>query len=277
VAVWAPEPPDDATNPAIDEWATPWPPAQDPERARILRDVAREVRAAREVTPGVPDLADGDERALVDSWDSDITALLAEARLARAPLAVRLPDDLSATALVRLAQDPDAFALDLARPMPRRPHPAARLGTDLHSWIEGQYAVQTLFDLEELDAADELDTDLELAQLREAFLRTSYASRAPVAVEEPFALSIGGRVVRGRIDAVFASSDGGVEVVDWKSGGRGSLSDLQLAIYRLAWAELSGTPLDRIEAAFVLVRTGEVLRPERLPDREDIERLLSGQ
>ena len=277
VAVWAHEPPADATNPAIDERATPWPPEQEPARTRILREVAREVRTAREATSGVPDLVDGDDRALVDSWDSDITALLAEARLARAPLAVRLPDDLSATALVRLAQDPDAFALDLARPMPRRPHPAARLGTDLHSWIEGQYAVQTLFDLEELDAADELDTDLELAQLREAFLRTSYASRAPLAVEEPFALSIGGRVVRGRIDAVFASSDGGVEVVDWKSGGRGSLSDLQLAIYRLAWAELSGTPLDRIEAAFVLVRTGEVLRPERLPDREDIERLLSGQ
>lgn len=277
VAVWAHEPPADATNPAIDERATPWPPEQEPARTRILREVAREVRTAREATSGVPDLVDGDDRALVDSWDSDITALLAEARLARAPLAVRLPDDLSATALVRLAQDPDAFALDLARPMPRRPHPAARLGTDLHSWIEGQYAVQTLFDLEELDAADELDTDLELAQLREAFLRTSYASRAPLAVEEPFALSIGGRVVRGRIDAVFASSDGGVEVVDWKSGGRGSLSDLQLAIYRLAWAELSGTPLDLIEAAFVLVRTGEVLRPERLPDREDIERLLSGQ
>ena len=277
VAVWAHEPPADATNPAIDERATPWPPEQEPARTRILREVAREVRTAREATSGVPDLVDGEDRALVDSWDSDITALLAEARLARAPLAVRLPDDLSATALVRLAQDPDAFALDLARPMPRRPHPAARLGTDLHSWIEGQYAVQTLFDLEELDAADELDTDLELAQLREAFLRTSYASRAPLAVEEPFALSIGGRVVRGRIDAVFASSDGGVEVVDWKSGGRGSLSDLQLAIYRLAWAELSGTPLDLIEAAFVLVRTGEVLRPERLPDREDIERLLSGQ
>lgn len=276
VAMWAPEPPDDATNPAIDERVTPWPPEQEPARTRILREVAREVRAAREAPSGVPDLVDGDDRALVDSWDSDITALLAEARLARAPLAVRLPDDLSATALVRLAQDPESFALDLARPMPRRPHPAARLGTDLHSWIEGQYAVQTLFDLEELDAADELDTDLELAQLREAFLRTPYASRAPLAVEEPFALSMGGRVVRGRIDAIFASADGGVEVVDWKSGGRGSLSDLQLAIYRLAWAELSGTPLDRIEAAFVLVRTGEVLRPERLPDREDIERLLSG-
>jgi DNA helicase-2/ATP-dependent DNA helicase PcrA len=180
------------------------------------------------------------------------------------------------TAVIRLAQDPEAFAVDLARPMPRRPHPAARLGTDLHAWIEGQYAVQTLFDLEELDAADDLGTDLQLAELRDAFLRTPYAARAPIAVEEPFALSIGGRVVRGRIDAVFASADGSVEVVDWKSGGRGGLSDLQLAIYRLAWAEMSGLPLERIGAAFVLVRTGEVVAPTRLLDRAAVEQVLSG-
>ena len=275
VAVWAPEPPDGATNPAMDARVTPWPAEQDPERAGILRDVAREVRAARETPVHMPDPLGGDERALVDSWDSDIVALLEEARRARAPIAVRVPDDLSATALVQLAQDPDAYALDLARPMPKRPHPAARLGTELHSWIEGQYAVQTLFDLEELDAADDLDTDLDLAALRAAFRRTPYAARAPLAVEEPFALAIGGRVVRGRIDAVFASADGGVEVVDWKSGGRGSLSDLQLAIYRLAWSQIAAVPLEQIDAAFVLVRTGEVVRPERLLDRVDVERLLS--
>ena len=275
VAVWAPEPPDGATNPAIDARVTPWPAEQDPERAGILRDVAREVRAARETPVHMPDPLGGDERALVDSWDSDIVALLEEARRARAPIAVRVPDDLSATALVQLAQDPDAYALDLARPMPKRPHPAARLGTELHSWIEGQYAVQTLFDLEELDAADDLDTDLDLAALRAAFRRTPYAARSPLAVEEPFALAIGGRVVRGRIDAVFASADGGVEVVDWKSGGRGSLSDLQLAIYRLAWSQIAAVPLEQIDAAFVLVRTGEVVRPERLLDRVDVERLLS--
>jgi DNA helicase II / ATP-dependent DNA helicase PcrA len=275
VAVWAPEPPDGATNPAIDARVTPWPAEQDPARARILRDVAREVRAARETPVHVPDPLGADERVLVDSWDSDIVALLEEARRARAPIAVRVPDDLSATALVQLAQDPDSYALDLARPMPKRPHPAARLGTELHSWIEGQYAVQTLFDLEELDAADDLDTDLDLAALRAAFRRTPYAARAPLAVEEPFALAIGGRVVRGRIDAVFASADGGVEVVDWKSGGRGSLSDLQLAIYRLAWSQIAAVPLEQIDAAFVLVRTGEVVRPERLLDREDVERLLS--
>ena len=240
-------------------------------------EVAREVTAARETHPADPVISDEGERALIESWDSDIAALLEEARRSRAPLTVHVPDDLSTTALVRLADDPAAFARELARPMPRRPHPAARLGTELHAWIEGQYAVQTLFDLEELDAADDLDTDLDLAQLRASFLRTPYASRAPIAVEEPFALSIGGRVVRGRIDAVFASADGGAEVVDWKSGGRGSLSDLQLAIYRLAWAQIAGIPLEQIDAAFVLVRTGEVVRPERLLEREAIERLLSGQ
>lgn len=277
IDVWAPEPPAGATNPAMDDRATPWPPPPDPQRARILREVAHDVHAARISTPAEEALLLDDDRSRVESWDAEIGRLLEEARRARAPLAVRVPDDLSTTALMRLADDPEAFARELARPMPRRPHPAARLGTDLHAWIEGQYAVQTLFDLEELDAADDLDDDLDLAALREAFRRTPYASRAPVAVEEPFALAIGGRVVRGRIDAVFGTADGGMEVVDWKSGGRGGLSDLQLAIYRLAWAEIAGIPVERIDAAFVLVRTGEVIRPQSLLDRADVERLLNGR
>ena len=275
VAAWAPPPPDGATNPVLEHREVTWPPAE-PTRSGVLREVAARVRAARGgATPDAGRLS-VDDRAQVLAWDGDMAALLEEAQRARAPLAVRIPDDLSTTALVRLSQDPEAFALELARPMPRRPHPAARLGTELHAWIEGQYAVQTLFDLEELDAADDLDTNLELAALRDAFRRTPYAARAPLAVEEPFALAIAGRVVRGRIDAVFASADGGAEVVDWKSGGRGSLSDLQLAIYRLAWSQIAAVPLDRIDAAFVLVSTGEVVRPERMLDHFEVERLLSG-
>jgi DNA helicase-2/ATP-dependent DNA helicase PcrA len=275
VAVWACEPDDGAVNPETVDTAVAWPARRDPGRFATVADVAAAVHEARSMD-SLPQSLDAASLGIVEAWDADITVLLEEARRMRAPLAVRVPDDLSTTALVRLARDPEVFALDLARPMPRQPHPAARLGTDLHSWIEGQYAVQTLFDLEELDAADDLDTDLQLAELREAFLRTPYAARAPLAVEEPFALSIGGRVVRGRIDAVFASDDGGMEVVDWKSGGRGHLSDLQLAIYRIAWAEMSGVPLDRISAAFVMVRTGEVVTPAQLLDRQDLERILSG-
>ncbi|MGA1595866.1 MAG: UvrD-helicase domain-containing protein [Candidatus Nanopelagicales bacterium] len=277
VAVWVPEPADGAVNPALQDIAVPWPPTADSGRLRALVEVAAAVHAARSRAEAPAHVDDAAVQAIIATWDADIAALLDEARRLRAPLAVQVPDDLSTTALIRLAHDPEAFALDLARPMPREPHPAARLGTDIHAWIEGQYAVQTLFDLEELDAADDLDTDMRLAELREAFRRTPYAARAPLAVEEPFALALGGRVVRGRIDAVFATSDGGVEVIDWKSGGRGSLSDVQLAIYRLAWAEISGMPLDRVSAAFVMVRTGEVVSPARLLDRDDVEAILNGE
>jgi DNA helicase-2/ATP-dependent DNA helicase PcrA len=276
VAQWAAPPGDEDVNPATVDASVAWPVPVDP-RLRITREVAAAVEAVR-ADRGPTTVPDDDaSRAIVDEWDVDIDALLAEARNSRAPLAVHVPNDLSVTALVRLADDPDAFALDLARPMPRRPHPAARLGTDLHAWIEGQYAVQTLFDLEELDAADELDTDMQLAELREAFRRTAYAARAPIAVEEPFALSIGGRVVRGRIDAVFSTPDGGAEVVDWKSGARAGVNDVQLAIYRLAWAEISGLPLERIDAAFVMVRTGEVIAPRRLLGRRDVDEILRGE
>ncbi|WP_282971551.1 hypothetical protein [Actinospica acidithermotolerans] len=33
-------------------------------------------------------------------------------------------------------------------------------------------------------------------------------------------------------------------------------------------------PLERVGAAFLYVRTGEVVRPKNLPDREALERLL---
>ena len=37
---------------------------------------------------------------------------------------------------------------------------------------------------------------------------------------------------------------------------------MQLALYRLAWATLAGVPVEEVSAAFVLVATGEVLRPD---------------
>jgi DNA helicase-2/ATP-dependent DNA helicase PcrA len=96
-------------------------------------------------------------------------------------------------------------------------------------------------------------------------------------VEAPFQLSIAGRVVRGRIDAVYKEGDGDgttYEIVDWKTG-RGRTGDpLQLAVYRLAWAEQQGVPLESVTAAFLYVRTGEVVRPDALPGRAELERLL---
>ena len=278
VDVWAQEPGDDESNPLLDERAVAWPVEPDPRRQQARRSAAGAVLAQMVTVDDEPPFDDRAIAAEVASWDADMEVLLAEAARQRAPLAVTVPGDLSASAMIRMRRDPDAFALDLARPMPRQPHPAARRGTALHEWIEGQYAVQTLFDLEDLDAADDLTTDPVLADLKAAFARSPYATRVPVALEWPFALSLSGHVVRGRIDAVFRDADGRIEVVDWKSGSsRRGLDDLQLAIYRVAWAEQTGAPLDSIDAAFFLVASGEVVRPQRLADRDELARILGGR
>ena len=95
-------------------------------------------------------------------------------------------------------------------------------------------------------------------------------------------MPIGDTVVRGRIDAVFADPDGGATVVDWKTGepphGAEAMRQaaVQLAVYRLAWAELHGLPLDRVRAEFYYVRDDAVVAPEHLPGREELEAILSG-
>ncbi|NUU21657.1 MAG: ATP-dependent helicase, partial [Streptomycetaceae bacterium] len=122
------------------------------------------------------------------------------------------------------------------------------------------------------DIADEAD----LVELQEAFLRTPYAQRAPHRIEQAFQLVLGGRVVRGRIDAVYRDAAGDYEVVDWKTNRTYNADPLQLAVYRLAWAELAGVPPERVTASFVYVRSGEVVRPRGLPDRAGIERVLAG-
>src|SRR5690606_3929438 len=89
-------------------------------------------------------------------------------------------------------------------------------------------------------------------------------------VEAPFQLTIAGRVVRGRIDAVYRHDDGDrvtYEIVDWKTGRSRTADPLQLAVYRLAWAEQQGVPPESVSAAFLYVRTGEVVRPDPLPGR----------
>ena len=50
---------------------------------------------------------------------------------------------------------------------------------------------------------------------------------------------------------------------------------LQLALYRLAWAELAGVPLDQVRAAFYFVRSGRIVEPDDLPGRDEIEAMLT--
>ncbi|MEU6446785.1 ATP-dependent DNA helicase [Streptomyces sp. NPDC046979] len=222
-----------------------------------------------------------EESRTVASWDRDLDALTGELLRARESVTeVPLPASLTASQLLDLAADPDGFAQELARPMPRPPRPAARRGTRFHAWVEARFEPLTLPLLEpgELPGEDaEIADEQDLEFLKEAFERTEYARRTPYRVEAPFQLTLAGRVVRGRIDAVYKEGDGTTatyEIVDWKTSRSRTADPLQLALYRLAWAEQQHVPLESVTAAFLYVRTGEVVRPDRLPDRAALENLL---
>ncbi|WP_405464577.1 UvrD-helicase domain-containing protein [Streptomyces anulatus] len=221
-----------------------------------------------------------EEARTLASWDRDLDSLAGELRRARATVReVLVPAALSATQLLRLAEDPDAFARELARPMPRPPQPAARRGTRFHAWVESRYEELPLPMLgpDELPGGDGSDAEIaderDLAELKEAFERTTYARRTPYRVETPFQITLAGRVIRGRIDAVYRTGDR-YEIVDWKTTRHRTADPLQLAVYRLAWAELHDLPLEEVTATFLYVRSGETVRPRGLPGRAELERIL---
>jgi DNA helicase-2/ATP-dependent DNA helicase PcrA len=74
---------------------------------------------------------------------------------------------------------------------------------------------------------------------------------------------------------VYQSGEG-FEVVDWKTGRQEDADALQLAVYRLAWAEAHGLAPEEVDAVFHYVRSGRVVRPSDLPDRAGIEAVISG-
>ncbi|MFD3664151.1 UvrD-helicase domain-containing protein [Streptomyces sp. NPDC058659] len=264
-----------------------WPDEDEPvwDEETLPEDTHTDAVPAPREPERVPTLTPEELRTIA-SWDRDLTALTTELRRARATTRdVLLPPYLSASQVLRLAADPDGFAQDLARPMPTPPQPAARRGTRFHAWVESRFEELPLPFLgpedlpggEDFAGEPEILDERDLDALKEAFARTPYAHRSPYRVEVPVHLTLGGRVVRGRIDAVYRDRDtGAYEIVDWKTSHHRTADPLQLAIYRLAWAEQHGLAPDDVTAAFVYVRTGEVARPARLPGRAELEAILLG-
>ena len=275
----------------------PWPAPLDPEALRRREEAAESVRRAQArfaasgayEDPDTPPLLLDDEERLA-GWDADLEQLLAEARTARSgEQAVPLPAQLSTTAVLRLQSDPDAFAAEVARPMPQPPSRAARFGTRFHLWVEryfgpgrttGGMGQQLLVDPDDLpDRADAgAYGEEELRALCDAFAAGRFGQTVPYALEAPFSVTIDGRLVRGRIDAVYAGVGENIRfrVVDWKTSRTEAADPLQLAIYRLAWAEANSLPLSEVDAVFYYVRTDSLVRPPDLPDRARLEQLLAG-
>jgi DNA helicase II / ATP-dependent DNA helicase PcrA len=285
VSHWADEPAEDTENPLLAEAdAADWPATPAGRHYEAVREAASLVEAATAVTPEVPKQLGARDDILVTAWDRDAGLLLAERAQRRGDgtTQVVLPARLSVSSLVTLARDPAELARQVRRPMPRPPAGQARRGTAFHQWLEQRYGQQLLIDDTDLFGGDDgPETATDLSKLRARFEQGEWAERWPSAVEVPFETLIGDRLIRGRIDAVFADSpQGGYDVVDWKTGRpptgdaeRHAVS-VQLAAYRLAWAALAGVPVTAVRAAFYYVAHDTTVRPADLLDEAGLAALI---
>ncbi|WP_194793137.1 ATP-dependent DNA helicase [Raineyella fluvialis] len=234
---------------------------------------------------GRPVLApDADVAERASRWRTDGERLLARARARRTPVDADLPGRLSVTEIVRGVADPDVLRDEVRRPMPVQPSRRATLGTMFHAWVEERFRHQGTLDVHFEDeagiavgpvhrsAADE-EMLAELEGLRRAFDAGRFSDRQPLALEVPFALSLGGRLVRGRIDAVYRQPPGSGSdylVVDWKTHRGGTADPLQLALYRLAAARTYGVDVERVAAGFYYVRRDRWDPVVDLPGAEEL-------
>ena len=226
------------------------------------------------------------EPVIAGPWSRDIELLLAErrARLNSEAL-ISMPTRVPASRFKDYVTDPASVASSLRRPMPEKPYRATQLGTLFHSWVEDRYGVGG--DAQELDASpievdeDDLVTDIELARLQQIFEASDWAGRKPVEVEREIHLPFDGQIIICKIDAVYSAapaSDGSerFEIVDWKTGkaprDAKDLEDkqLQLALYRLAYSQWSGVPMENIDAVFYYVTDDVVIRPEHIYDANEL-------
>lgn len=153
-----------------------------------------------------------------------------------------LPSTVSVAGLVDYARCPKRFYWSVVRPLPRFAGPAARIGTEIHRWIElrshGQGTLLEPDETPDLTVEELAGRPGRIDELRATFLSSRFADAVPRFVERSFLMPIEGSVIAGRIDAIFGEDDDGPwEVVDYKTGRvpeDDPLARTQLDVYALA-------------------------------------------
>lgn len=238
--------------------------------------VRRGAEAVRAAAEDLPQLTDGE---VFQQWEREVSALIAEHEALQSPtVEIAVPDELTASDMVAIRKDALQFARRQRRPVPFKPNSYAKRGTAFHEWLEDRFGATALLDEDELPGMDEPADDAQFGTLKEKFLASQWAERTPEFVEHPFEVSIGGAMVRGRIDAIFREPDGSWLVVDWKTGQFPQGQDLraaeiQLAVYSEAWRRMTGS--DDVAAAFHYVMLDRTFRPQQLPDGAALEHLVA--
>ena len=287
VTVAAGDPADDEQNPMLGQrldLVRDWPGPARPDDTDALftsgwRAAAAEAVAEGAVQAALVDSLEGEDRGTFDRAAAERRQLASHLRDREAveggPGIERVPQTVGASAVITYAQCPKRFYWSSVRPLPRFSGPAARIGTEIHAWIERRARGQG--QLLEMDDRPDL-TDEELAgdpgrveRLRDAFMTSRFADVSPLFAERAFLLRLGDSSVGGRIDAIFGTVDGPWEVVDWKTGRKPSSADptagLQLDIYGLAAVEIWGKASADVTLTYFYLASGEeVTRPMDDPD-----------
>jgi DNA helicase-2/ATP-dependent DNA helicase PcrA len=216
----------------------------------------------------------------VDSLDAEARRTFESAAAERRSLATHLrdreaadgrdgppvaPRTVSASGVIVYARCPTRFYWSSVRPLPRFSGPAARIGTEVHRWIERRAVGQgTLLDPDEtpdLTAEELVGEPGKVERLRQAFLDSRFAGLPPRYVERAFLLALEGSVIGGRIDAIYGQDEGPWEVVDWKTGRRPAsddpLASLQLDVYGLACVEIWGRRPQDLTLTYLYLASGE--------------------
>ncbi|TAM68463.1 MAG: ATP-dependent helicase [Microbacteriaceae bacterium] len=235
----------------------------------------------REAVRAAAELVRATEPRDAGAWQRELDVLLEERRRRLdAAGTIALPTRVPASRFKDYVTDPSAVAAGLRRPMPERPYRATRLGTLFHEWVERRYGTggtSETFDAfdAELDLEPDSVAESDLARLQATFEASPWAGRRPVEVEREIHLPFDGRIVICKIDAVYEEG-GRYQVVDWKTGkAPADAADLerrqlQLALYRAAYAHWAGVDPDRIDAFFYFVADDAIVTPEHLDDEQEL-------
>ncbi|MHB1171383.1 MAG: UvrD-helicase domain-containing protein, partial [Lacisediminihabitans sp.] len=214
-------------------------------------------------------------------WEADLTLLLEERRRRlEASHLVEVPSRVPASRFKDYVTDPASVAASLRRPMPEKPYRATRLGTLFHGWVEERYGIGGSTEVidalaTELDLEDSPIEQEELLRLRHTFENSEFATVRPAEVEIEIHLILDGEIIVCKLDAVYLV-DGRYRIVDWKTGkaprDAKDLEDkqLQLALYRQAFAEWKKIDPEQIDAVFYYVSDDLVIRPERIYTRDEL-------
>jgi len=255
-----------------ERFVTDWPgPARRDEADDVFptgwRQAAHAARHDPDLPARVAETLAPDERSAYEGEARQlrlVAATLIERERAARPAGVP-PSPVSVSGIAEYLECPKRFYWSYVRPLPRFSGPAARLGTQIHAWIERRGSGQaTLLELDEepdLTAEELAGAPGKLERLQQAFMASRFARAVPLYAERPFLLSVGTSVIGGRIDAVFGTADGSWEIVDYKSGRIPAADDplarLQLDVYALACIDVFGKRAGDLTLTYFYLASGQ--------------------